>query len=104
MNARAVGMLVLAVGALGWGALRFVHLRQAQRIGRGPPPGYAATWRCRATGFTTNLAPDEVAARIATKRFRADPANPALTLVECPDCGKVELEAATVTPSGVVAP
>lgn len=66
------------------------------------PAGHSQIWRCRGNGFETNLTPEQVGAAMSSGRTRRDPANPYIELLPCPDCGKVELESITKTPTGEV--
>jgi hypothetical protein len=92
---------LLLLGAT-WACARLTTWTRQRGAGQGPPPGYQAIWRCRATGFETNLPPEDVARCITEGRVRSDPEKPWITLLPCPDCGKLELEPQTVTPEGRV--
>lgn len=92
----------VTVLAIGGAVARLVAWRRAAQVGFGPPPGYSASWRCRATGFETNLIPDAVVDLVREGKMRSDPARPLITLLRCPDCGKLELEPVTITPQGRV--
>jgi hypothetical protein len=102
VDARRIIIVTVVLVAAGWALTRLIAWRGVAHRGFGPPPGYSATWQCRATGFETNMPPDEAARLITAGQARSDAKNPLITLLRCPDCGKLDLEPVTITPEGKV--
>lgn len=95
----AIGVAVLLVV---FTAFRMVGCAKQYGAPKGPAKGYEAFYRCRDNGFETNLEPEQVLELIEAGKCMTDPLDGMNTLFECPDCGKLTLEAATRTPGGTL--
>ena len=95
MNPRQLFVLIV-----GLACLVLAGVRIAKNFSPTPTEIAAAKnrviWRCRADGYETNLTVAEIDKFFADGKWRLDATNAAVKLVECPKCGKIELEQLSV--------
>ena len=92
MGTRQIIFLLIGIAAIGFAGVRIAKLFGRSDAEKKAAVIYRQTWRCRADGYETNLAPEEVSQLFTADKWRLDPTNMSVKLFACPKCGKIELE------------